>query len=351
MRGVEIGPSGARFTEIAPTMDARAKDGPIRNQIGGGYFTCPEVANTLARRTGSGRNGADLDTYVAGTLGAEHARNRGLGNENETDFLIANALTSNVYTDRAGEEANLVAHSLRAEGFDASEDGTGRGVPLVPAVAPCLTSNYGKQPDSSDTSAGPMPVAFGWNKSDSQTLRVDDETTDALQSSMSGNPAIVFSSKDSGADADEIAPTLRSGNFDSSHANAGAPPAVAFQCHSSNVGEAGTLRKGNGSVTGGVPFVNTSAIRRLTPTECERLQAFSDGWTAVQVRRHKKWCGFLDTSGMEKPCNCEPTIKDADDGPRYRALGNSMTTTVIGWIGGRIERVNGVLTKLEEGAA
>jgi len=54
-----------------------------------------------------------------------------------------------------------VTHSLRGEGFDASEDGTGRGTPLVPVhrdIAPTLTSNYGKQPDSSDTSSGPMLI-------------------------------------------------------------------------------------------------------------------------------------------------------------------------------------------------
>src|SRR3989344_2658723 len=57
-------------------------------------------------------------------------------------------------------------HSLRGEGFDASEDGTGRGTPLVPVhreIAPTVTSNYGKQPDSSDTSSGPMPVPIAFD--------------------------------------------------------------------------------------------------------------------------------------------------------------------------------------------
>src|SRR4051812_36946861 len=51
-----------------------------------------------------------------------------------------------------------VTHSLHADGFDASEDGTGRGTPLLPAIAPCLTGNYGKQPDNSDTSKGPLLI-------------------------------------------------------------------------------------------------------------------------------------------------------------------------------------------------
>lgn len=58
-------------------------------------------------------------------------------------------------------------------------------------------------------------------------------------------------------------------------------------------------------------------VRRLTPTECERLQGFPDGWTAVAHRG-----------------------KPAADGPRYRALGNSMAVPVIAWIGKQIEKAH-----------
>jgi DNA (cytosine-5)-methyltransferase 1 len=57
-------------------------------------------------------------------------------------------------------------------------------------------------------------------------------------------------------------------------------------------------------------------VRRLTPTECERLQGFPDGWTLVP------WRG-----------------KGAPDGPRYKALGNSMAVPVMAWLGRRIELV------------
>ena len=60
----------------------------------------------------------------------------------------------------------------------------------------------------------------------------------------------------------------------------------------------------------------TSAIRRLTPRECERLMGFPDDYTLVP------WRG-----------------KPAPDGPRYRALGNSMVTNVVAWIGRRIQLV------------
>jgi hypothetical protein len=61
------------------------------------------------------------------------------------------------------------------------------------------------------------------------------------------------------------------------------------------------------------------SVRRLTPTECERLQGFPDGWTAIP------WKG--------KPAS------ECPDGPRYRALGNSMAVNVMRWIGRRIELV------------
>lgn len=58
-------------------------------------------------------------------------------------------------------------------------------------------------------------------------------------------------------------------------------------------------------------------VRRLTPTECERLQGFPDGWTDVPFK------------GSEHP----------SDTPRYRALGNSFAVPVVRWIGERIKAV------------
>jgi site-specific DNA-cytosine methylase len=58
----------------------------------------------------------------------------------------------------------------------------------------------------------------------------------------------------------------------------------------------------------------STGVRRLTPTECERLQGFPDGWTAV-----------------EKP-NGQPM----SDSARYRMLGNAVGVPVVEWIGRRI---------------
>ena len=58
------------------------------------------------------------------------------------------------------------------------------------------------------------------------------------------------------------------------------------------------------------------AVRRLTPIECERLQGFPDNYTDIQSNNKK-----------------------TPDGPRYKAMGNSMAVPVMQWIGKRIQMV------------
>ena len=58
-------------------------------------------------------------------------------------------------------------------------------------------------------------------------------------------------------------------------------------------------------------------VRKFTPTECERLQGFPDGYTNIPWRKKD----------------------EAPDGPRYKALGNSMAVPCMKWIGERINRV------------
>jgi DNA (cytosine-5)-methyltransferase 1 len=82
----------------------------------------------------------------------------------------------------------------------------------------------------------------------------------------------------------------------------------------------GALNQGGGKPGMCYPAIRTGmSVRRLTPTECERLQGFPDGWTAIP------WKG---KSASECP-----------DGPRYKALGNSMACNVMRWIGARIQAV------------
>lgn len=264
--------------------------------------------------------------------------------------------------DNDAQAGRLVAHALTGEGHDASEDGTGRGTPLVPV--PILKVNGG-------TTRGDGPNGAGIGEP--------------------GDPMFTL--------------------------QAGKQHAVAYQCHGSNVGEMGTLRSGNGHATGGVPFVAFNArqdpihgdvagpldrdahtqavafaqnsrdelrleggdgsvvglktgggkpgqsypavavnmrgrdggvaielggdvatalrqgadgsdkahvladwrVRRLLPVECERLMGLPDDYTRIP------WRG--------RPA------AECPDGPRYRAIGNGMAVNVMRWIGRRIEMV------------
>ena len=127
------------------------------------------------------------------------------------------------------------------------------------------------------------------------------------------NQAVAFSVNDFGGDAGPTPPTLRRG----------AQMAVAV---SANL--RGELRQGpthsaltanrSGKQFAGV--MQEMAVRRLTPRECERLQGFPDDYTRVMYRG-----------------------KLAADGPRYRALGNSMAVPVMRWIGERITAVDALI--------
>lgn len=135
-----------------------------------------------------------------------------------------------------------VTHCLKAEGFDASEDGTGRGQPIVACVHADAVGRTGD-------AITPSPDAAGHMRLRNPGLGIiDDGTSYNLMAT-------------------------------------GQPHAVA----------AGM------------------AVRRLTPRECERLQAFPDDYTLVLHRG-----------------------KPAADGPRYKALGNSMCTSNMRWIGKRL---------------
>lgn len=164
--GFETGPTGGRFTDLAPTLDTRCKDGLIRNQLGAGVLATHEVAGTMLSRANSGGFSNSIDHAAGGYMAIYSASTMAFGAQNS------------------------------------SHQGDGVSLELCPTL------------DKSKT------------------------------------------------------------------------PGVAV----------------------------ASAVRRLTPTECERLQGFPDNYTQVPHRN-----------------------KPAADGPRYKALGNSMAVPVMHWIGKKID--------------
>lgn len=95
---------------------------------------------------------------------------------------------------------------------------------------------------------------------------------------------------------------------------------IAHTLKGEGCGAVGAMSTGGGKPGQGYPdaFIG-SAVRRLTTRECERLQGFPDDYTLIPYRK-----------GM------------AADGPRYKALGNSMAVPVMRWIGERIAQVDAI---------
>jgi DNA (cytosine-5)-methyltransferase 1 len=159
------------------------------------------------------------------------------------------------------DSETFIAHSLRGEGFDASEDGTGRGTPLAP-VAFAATDYETGAFDQVDA-AGPLTTSA-------------DRTRSA--------PILAFDTFNQ-VETGDVTQTLCS-RGDSPGGNAHLVPAVQ----------------------------TAMQVRRLTPRECERLQGFPDDYTLIPHRG-----------------------RDAADGPRYKALGNSWAVPCVRWIGQRID--------------
>ena len=111
-----------------------------------------------------------------------------------------------------------------------------------------------------------------------------------------------------------LSPTLRADAGDNQLAVA---QPMAFDGYNQTLSDTcQTIRadKSDGDHVGMV--MQSMAVRRLTPVECERLQGFPDNYTNIPWRKQP----------------------ESPDGPRYKALGNSWAVPVVRWIGGRIVR-------------
>jgi DNA (cytosine-5)-methyltransferase 1 len=236
-------------------------DPPPRREAG--ESPAPTVS---ARPTGGGGLGTDFD--LDGGLIAFG------GNKTSGPIDVATACQAH-----GGPHGRLdfgsetfVAHALRGEGFDASEDGTGRGTPLVPVAVAIQERAVSENPNN-----GPQGAGYS-----------EDGAAYTLEARHHVQ-AVAF-------DLNQITSKTNRSNPD---------PAVHH-----------TL-----PATSCAPHLATPwAVRRLTPRECERLQGFPDGFTDVPYR-NRNW---------------------TPDGPRYKALGNSMAVNCMTWLGERIQMVDGM---------
>jgi len=168
------------------------------------------------------------------------------------------------------------------------------------------------------------PVAFdAYN----QELTGDVSKTVAARADQDTASCIAFGAQNSSSQGDsvstEVTPTLDKSKtpavaYDTTNITSlknGSNPKPGDPCF--------TLAKGQHP-----PLLASMQVRRLTPTECERLQGFPDNYTQIA------WRGKISD--------------DCPDGPRYKAMGNSMAVPVMRWIGERINAVENIKSKQEE---
>lgn len=224
---------GARNSGGYGTDDLPLTVGSLDSASGGADENDAEQGRLVAY--GGNRQSGPIDVATAVTAhGGPHGR---LDFETGTFVAaIAPALSSsNPYGDHEGREGLLVAHTLRAEGFDASEDGTGRGIPLLP-----IGFNSREDPSVSGDVAG----ALGSSSPQAQAV-VFGIGSDAVDRSGEGGGG--SARERSGLNiVEDLQPALRA--------------------------------RPNNSVAA------ASKVRRLTPRECERLQGFPDDWTLITYR-------------------------------------------------------------------
>ena len=296
---------------------------------------------SLGRSRGAGTNpGAlshwDGEQFPHPTLNQSH-NTGGVGASNQELFSQRGAYLAPAMTPSTGdishclnaggmgrldyETETLVAHTLKAEGFDASEDGTGRGTPLVPVAVPLQEVGKRTGASTDDPRAG---IGIGQ----------DGDPMFTLQAGAQHGVAYPLDLRNAGRDPEKRDEVNRQGLGVGEDGDPSPTISTAFVPGVAYGFQPRIARNGRGDMGDVVNALNAQsgetgkgdaapcvaanmAVRRLTPVECERLQGFPDDYTLIPWKK--------------KPAS------ECPDGPRYKALGNSMAVPVMRWIGQRID--------------
>lgn len=257
-RGFTTGPTGGGFTDTAPTLDCRCKNGPVQNQVGLGVIqsvrrplTCPaEVCCTLDTTFGAKQGLEDQHVNAGCPMFVPSAH-----------VGVVPACTT---ADRHGV----------ATVFDPNQ-----------VTSPTNRSN-------------PQPGAA------CHTLPAKTEPpiisyTTKLHNTGANNAGKIFEERTTCLDANSPPPAL----------------------------------------------LTAMQVRRLTPVECERLQGFPDGHTDIPWTEYQRIQKLAAKTGSSFEAELKkrgkvlrgPKTPACPDGPRYKALGNSMAVPVMRWIGQKID--------------
>lgn len=297
-------------------------------------------------------------SLVSSGRGAERA-----GDTRGQDPVVAVAYGGNNCSGPVDVSTSLQAHPGPAGRIDFASE-------TFVAVAPCLDANYGRLQGHDDQhieggaglfvrsvaktltrgaeSAGKGGYA-GRRQEDDDNLvatpiayrtagdgAVYEEGPVVAPLTTNTDPSanlVAFQESESGFRLSDTHATLDANNGSRRHNGVLIPPAVAFTC-SEQANSFAWERDVYPTLDAQIPNDSSNiqkgirqgwAVRRLTPTECERLQGFPDGYTDIK-----------DTT---------------PDGPRYKALGNSMAVNVMRWIGTRIAMVQQLADEIDKAEA
>lgn len=281
-------PRGPRHP--APSGGARphAPGRPAAGPRGAGSLTAVEAGQ--GRRIGADE--AAANHIVASSLTARYGKGPD-SDASDGQIVVASALDTQQGSpdDNSAQAGHLVAHTLTAHGYDASEDGTGRGTPLV---AGTLLGKRGKGGGGLDINE---PIVTAFHATQTPTTLENPEVAPCLTSGerTAGTIAVAFSENQHG----ELV------EHDIAHA----------------------LSTGGGKPGQGYPAVRLEQrVRRLTPTECERLMGWPDDWTLntgpTLLDEPQSW-----------PTTDRSPVDPTPDGRRYSACGDGVVAHVAEWIG------------------
>jgi len=329
--------------DVAPCIAASGCGFERTGDTRGQDCLIPEITGTLGARANSG-GGFSSDFECAGGVIPETTAVRMVAFGEYKDDGTASSLKQRDHKDAT----DLVVQTQYSE-----------------ELAGSLTARHDSSPCAD---RGQNVLAIRTANTSANGHGVSDGVAHTLD--QANGQCVAFSCKDDGRDVqDDLAPTMRSMNSVNSNQNAGGQIAVAFQSKASATNSmnpteiAPTMDKGKSdgiavafepgvmSRDGGYVYMQ---VRRLTPRECERLQGFPDDYTSIPT-----WNGWRKMDAGETPESCMADgleirqskkskkwmVKDAD-GPRYKALGNSMAVPVMRWIGERIEAVESIMSEV-----
>jgi DNA (cytosine-5)-methyltransferase 1 len=364
--GARSGSAKEGLIEVVSTMSESSGHARPGDNIQSVDYLIPAVANPLTARMHKGVNTTmdEGQTMVLAfdTTQLTHPANHSAPKPGDPHPLAAGAHVPAIAFDcKRGGDVAEVSPPLRA--MNESDTHANGGGQVAVAFKP---SHFTRDKDGAPSEVVP-PLSADADKGDQDTLVAVGRSGDiaaTLQGSVGGNGnagngseaivAIAYDDRNQAA-ASDVHHTLRGDGvgsrvgdavaFESRFARNGrgapsevvpplkaqpgqtgkgdaAPLVVALhenqrsETHESDTLQA--LNSGGGKPGQGYPAIRYDMqVRRLTPRECERLQGFPDDYTLIQNRG-----------------------KPAADGPRYKALGNSMAVPVMRWIGERIQEVD-----------